>query len=70
MFRVVLADWGSAKIGGGGQFFSGTPLYAGPHTYFSGNKDLFSFGRLAMELIFGRSGFCSFNILDFVLRNT
>ena len=57
-FKMVVADWGSAWVGeDGGSFFGGTPVYAGTNT-FDGwpNKDLFSFGRLAMELFMDKSG--------------
>ena len=55
---MVVGDWGSAQVGYGvGQFFGGTPVYAGPRTFHAGhNKDLFSFGRLAMELMLNKSG--------------
>ena len=55
---MVVADWGSAKVGtDGGVFYGGTPVYAGPKTFEdSVNKDLFSFGRLAMELFMDKSG--------------
>ena len=46
-FRCILADWGTA-----GDHPGGTPLYAGPNTYegrYCDSKDLFSFGRLALE---------------------
>ena len=45
-FSSILADWGTA----GGSHNGGTPLYAGPRTYELDNKDIFSFGRLALEL--------------------
>ena len=44
-FRCILADWGTS----GYTYFGGTPVYAGPRTYNWKNKDLFSFGRLAVE---------------------
>ena len=55
-FEMVVADWGSAKIEDGGQFFGGTPVYAGPQTFNKYDKDLFSFGRMAMELFMDKSG--------------
>ena len=55
-FKMVVADWGSAEVGPGGAFFGGTPVYAGPKTFNQTNKDLFSFGRLAMELCMDKSG--------------
>ena len=45
-FRCILADWGTFGVHHPG----GTPIYAGPNTYETGWKDLFSFGRLALEL--------------------
>ena len=56
-FKMVVGDWGSAEIGfDGGIFWGGTPVYAGPLTFSSYDKDLFSFGRLAMELFMDKSG--------------
>ena len=56
-FEMVVADWGSAQIGtDGGTFFGGTPVYAGPDTFYNYSKDLFSFGRMAMELLMDKSG--------------
>ena len=54
-FKMVVADWGSAYIEGE-SFFGGTPVYAGPRTFDYADKDLFSFGRLAMELFMDKSG--------------
>ena len=54
---MVVADWGSAKIGYEGvEFFGGTPVYAGPQTFDQADKDLFSFGRIAMELFMDKKG--------------
>ena len=55
-FEMVIADWGSADTGTGGKFFGGTPVYAGPGTFNEWSKDLFSFGRIAMELLMEKSG--------------
>ena len=56
-FKLVVADWGSARVGlAGGEFFGGTPVYAGPGTFGFRSKDLFSFGRLAMELLMDKAG--------------
>ena len=64
-FEMVVADWGSAVIGeDGGQFFGGTPVYAGPQTYKCFDKDLFSFGRMAMELFADKAGTESKTIFD------
>ena len=55
-FKMVVADWGSAWVGNLGRFYGGTPVYAGPWTFKETDKDLFSFGRLAMELFMDKSG--------------
>ena len=56
-FEMVVGDWGSARVGpDGGVFYGGTPVYAGPWTFNFRNKDIFSFGRLAMELMLDKSG--------------
>ena len=52
-FACSLADWGTAGNAG---HYGGTPLYAGPRTYESDYKDIFSFGRLALELFLDRKG--------------
>ena len=51
-FRCYLADFGSS----GYHHPGGTPIYAGPRTYESDNKDLFSIGRLALELFLEPEG--------------
>ena len=54
---MVVADWSSGVVGcRGGNFFGGTPVYAGPATFEATFKDLFSFGRMAMELMMDKSG--------------
>ena len=54
---MVVADWGSAFVGdGGGKFLGGTPVYAGPRTFIAFKKDLFSLGRIAMELLLDKKG--------------
>ena len=54
---MVVADWGSAWVGSyGARFFGGTPVYAGPKTFNEYDKDLFSFGRIAMELFMEKPG--------------
>ena len=56
-FKMVVADWGSSRVGDwGGEFFGGTPVYAGPQTFDQADKDLFSFGRIAMELFMDKKG--------------
>ena len=63
---MVVADWGSAWVGtDGGVFLGGTPVYAGPKTFDFTHKDLFSFGRLAMELFMNKSGTESEFLNDF-----
>lgn len=57
-FTCVLGDWGTSKVlhirssafDTSGEFLGGTPGYAGPRTFEVHNKDMFSFGRLALEL--------------------
>ena len=51
-FKCCLADWGSAAS----CYAGGTPMYAGPRTYEYRSKDLFSFGRLALELFLEPQG--------------
>ena len=57
-FKMVVTDWGSGYVheNYGGEFFGGTPVYAGPKTFNQYDKDLFSFGRMAMELLMDKSG--------------
>ena len=54
-FRCYLADWGSS-----GDHLGGTPMYAGPRTYEDTSKDLFSCGRLALELFLQPKGKVNF----------
>ena len=54
-FRCVLGDWGTANITSV-SFFGGTPVYAGPRSFEDRLKDLFSFGRLALELFLEQQG--------------
>ena len=51
-FACILADWGTAGV----HHCGGTPLYAGPRTYEDNFKDLFTFGRFALELFLERKG--------------
>ena len=51
-FRCYLADWGTANYYHPG----GTPMYAGPKTFRGDGRDLFSFGRLALELFLEPQG--------------
>ena len=60
---MVVADWGSAndeRPANAGNFLGGTPVYAGPKTFEAAQlrplKDLFSFGRIALELMMDKSG--------------
>ena len=54
-FTMVISDWGTA-----GQFkkhMGGTPMYASRMAFQAdNNKDLFAFGRIAMELYLDESG--------------
>ena len=59
-FRCNLADWGTA-----GDHRGGTPMYAGPRTYKNLHKDLFSFGRLALELFLEPQG----KMNNFLIKN-
>ena len=55
-FEMVVADWGTSWVGNyqrENRFYGGTPVYAGPRTFERANKDMFSFGRLALELMCG-----------------
>ena len=56
-FRCVLADWGTARFDNGVGFYGGTPVYAGPRSFEGNYKDVFSFGRLALELFLSQQGF-------------
>lgn len=54
-FEFVVADWGTAGESegyyGGSPHYGGTPLYASRDAFTSSTeKDLFAFGRIAMEL--------------------
>ena len=51
-FRCILGDWGSSGVNNHG----GTPFYAGPKTFELFDKDLFSFGRLILELFLEQTG--------------
>ena len=55
-FRCVLGDWGTANVLLGVNYFGGTPVYAGPRSFKSNNKDLFTYGRLALELFLEQQG--------------
>ena len=66
-FRCCLADWGTAA----NYHHGGTPIYAGPRAYQVDYKDLFSFGRLVLELFLKQEGnmnnlliFGKFELLD------
>ena len=66
---MVVADWGTAWFRDltvrtnqsegfdPSEFLGGTPGYAGPYTFNeSGPRDLFSFGRLALDLVLNKAG--------------
>ena len=56
-FSCVLADWGAGAIGFASKsFLGGTPVYAGPRAFEGNMKDIFSFGRLALELFYDEQG--------------
>ena len=61
-FRCFLADWGTARFRDNIKFFGGTPVYAGPRSFENNHKDVFSFGRLALELFLSQSGFGHENV--------
>ena len=54
-FEMAISDWGTAGVEK--KHFGGTPMYASKLA-FRGHqsKDLFAFGRIAMELFFPDSG--------------
>ena len=54
-FEMAIGDWGTA----GNQYkhYGGTPMYASKGAFREDyNKDLFAFGRIAMELYLDESG--------------
>ena len=55
-FSCKLTDWGTSNLFYSGDYFGGTPSYAGPRSYELFNKDLFSFGRLALDLFLREQG--------------
>ena len=55
-FKMVVTDWTTGIVGGERYFFGGTPVYAGPSTFSRYSKDLFTFGRIAMELFVEKTG--------------
>ena len=58
-FKCVLGDWGTAYMYEGSssyKFMGGTPAYAGPRSFQFYHKDIFSFGRLALELFLKKEG--------------
>ena len=62
-FGCFLADWETATDNYGKTFYGGTPFYAAPFRFETFDKDLFSFGRLALELFFSEQGL-SHEIID------
>ena len=51
----MVGDWGTA--GDNDKHFGGTPTYASPHAFVGkSGKDLFAYGRIAMELFLSESG--------------
>ena len=65
-FNCTLSDWGTAYISGTNEFMGGTPGYAGPKSFETRNKDVFSFGRLAAELFMEKEGLGQ---IDFAYRS-
>ena len=57
-FRCVLGDWGTS----GFYHMGGTPMYAGPRTFTRKYKDLFSIGRLALEMFLEPKGKVNFTL--------
>ena len=54
-FEMAIGDWGTAGITE--QHFGGTPMYASSQAFQASKiKDLFAFGRIAMELYLDESG--------------
>ena len=54
-FEMTIADWGTA--GNQAKHMGGTPMYASKEAFQKNeNKDLFAFGRIAMELYLDESG--------------
>ena len=52
---MVIGDWGTSGDQEG--HFGGTPMYASCQTFqMSAMKDVFAFGRIAMELFLADSG--------------
>ena len=52
---MVISDWGTA--GDEKKHYGGTPMYASRVAFQSDkNKDLFAFGRIALELYLEESG--------------
>jgi L,D-peptidoglycan transpeptidase YkuD (ErfK/YbiS/YcfS/YnhG family) len=54
-FEMAIGDWGTS--GNRDEHFGGTPMYASSRAFqVSQMKDLFAFGRIAMELYLDESG--------------
>ena len=54
-FEMVVSDWGTS--GTDEKHMGGTPMYAARGAFMvDGNKDLFAYGRIAMELFLDESG--------------
>ena len=54
-FEMVIGDWGTA--GGEKRHFGGTPMYASRGAFqWDHNNDMFTFGRIALELYLDESG--------------
>ena len=54
-FEMAIGDWGTAGVVD--EHFGGTPMYASRVAFQDDyNKDIFAFGRIAMELYLDESG--------------
>ena len=54
-FTMVIGDWGTAGMEK--KHMGGTPMYAARGAFqFDYNKDIFAYGRIAMELFLDESG--------------
>ena len=54
-FEIAVSDWGTA--GSREKHYGGTPMYASSQAFQQSQmKDLFAFGRIAMELYLDDSG--------------
>ena len=65
-FKMVISDWGTA--GDDYKQFGGTPMYASSQAFErSPSKDLFAYGRIAMELYLDESSNCIRTLLQLII---